>query len=214
MTKYLIVGLGNPGRDYIYNRHNVGFMAVDRLAKAHQAAFTRRQSKALITSLRIGEASVVLAKPQTYMNLSGESVASLVKFYDVPLEQLLVCFDELDLPPGAIRLRAEGGSSGQNGMKSIIQHLGTQKFSRLRLGIGRPPGRMTPADYVLQDFKEFDAEVMDMTLDKAVQAIEVFIKEGIVATMNKFNGSADNDKADEEPKPQKERPQSPNNPAI
>ncbi len=214
MSKFLIVGLGNPGREYARNRHNVGFMAVDRLAKAHNTAFTRRQSKALITSIRIGEASVVLAKPQTFMNLSGDSVASLVKFYDVPLDQLLVCFDDLDLPVGAIRLRAEGGSAGQNGMKSIIQHLGTQNFPRLRLGIGRPPGRMDPAAYVLQDFKDFDAEVMDMTLDKAAQAIETFVKEGIVAAMNKFNGSADNDKADEEPKPKKERPQSPNNPAI
>ncbi len=126
------------------------------------------------------------------MNLSGDSVASLVKFYDVPLDQLLVCFDDLDLPVGAIRLRAEGGSAGQNGMKSIIQHLGTQNFPRLRLGIGRPPGRTDPAAYVLQDFKDFDAEVMDMTLDKAAQAIEVFVKEGIVTAMNKFNGSAEN----------------------
>jgi PTH1 family peptidyl-tRNA hydrolase len=198
MTKYLIVGLGNPGRDYAHNRHNVGFMAVDRLAKAHSTAFTRRQSKALVTSIRVGEASVVLAKPQTYMNLSGESVASLVKFYDAPLDQLLVCFDDLDLPVGAIRLRAEGGSAGQNGMKSIIQHLGTQHFPRLRLGIGRPPGRMDPAAYVLQDFKDFDAEVMDMTLDKAVQAIETFVKEGIVSAMNKFNGPAEKEDDKEE----------------
>lgn len=214
MSKFLIVGLGNPGRDYAHNRHNVGFMAVDRLAKAHSTAFTRRQSKALITSIRIGDSPAVLAKPQTFMNLSGESVASLVKFYDVPLNQLLVCFDDLDLPVGAIRLRAEGGSAGQNGMKSIIQHLGTQNFPRLRLGIGRPPGRMDPAAYVLQDFKDFDAEVMDMTLDKAAQAIETFVKEGIVTAMNKFNGSADKDKADEEPKPKKEPPQKSDNPAI
>lgn len=214
MTKYLIVGLGNPGREYMRNRHNVGFMAVDRLAKAHHTAFTRRQSKALITSIRIGEAPVILAKPQTFMNLSGESVASLVKFYDAPLEQLLVCFDDLDLPVGAIRLRTEGGSAGQNGMKSIIQHLGTQNFPRLRLGIGRPPGRMDPAAYVLQDFKDFDAEVMDMTLDKAAQAIETFVKEGIVTAMNKFNGSADKDKADEEPKLKPSQSAGSNNPAV
>ncbi len=198
VSKFLIVGLGNPGREYARNRHNVGFMAVDRLAKAHHTAFTRRQSKALITSIRVGEAPVVLAKPQTYMNLSGESVASLVKFYDAPLKQLLVCFDDLDLPVGTIRLRAEGGSAGQNGMKSITQHLGTQNFPRLRLGIGRPPGRMDPAAYVLQDFKEFDAEVMNMTLDKAVQAIETFVKEGIVTAMNKFNGSAEKEDDKEE----------------
>jgi len=191
MTKHLIVGLGNPGRDYVSNRHNVGFMAVDRLARAYTTAFTRRQGKALITSIRVDDKPVVLAKPQTYMNLSGDAVASLIKFYDAPLEQLLVCFDELDLPLGTIRLRAEGGSSGQNGMKSIIEKLGAQNFPRLRLGIGRPPGRMDAAAYVLQDFKGFEAEVMDATLDKAVQAIETFVKHGIVTAMNRFNGGAE-----------------------
>ena len=191
MTKYLIVGLGNPGREYAFNRHNVGFMAVSRLAAKHQAAFTRKQGKALVTSIKFDEKQAILAKPQTYMNLSGEAVQSLLKFYDIPLEQLLVCFDELDLPVGTIRLRPEGGSSGQNGMKSIIERLGTQKFPRLRLGIGRPPGRMDPAAYVLQDFKEADGEIMDMTLDKAVEAIETFVKEGLNAAMNKFNGNPD-----------------------
>ena len=188
MSKYLIVGLGNPGREYVGNRHNVGFMAVDRLARAYKTAFTRRQGKALITSIRIDEKPLVLAKPQTYMNLSGDAVASLIKFYDVPLERLLVCFDDLDLPVGAIRLRAEGGSAGQKGMKSIIEKLGTQTFPRLRLGIGHPPGRMDAADYVLQDFKGFDAEVMDAALNKAVEAIETFVKHGIVTAMNRFNG--------------------------
>jgi len=137
MTKYLIVGLGNPGREYAFNRHNVGFMAVSRLAAKHQAAFTRKQGKALVTSIKFDEKQAILAKPQTYMNLSGEAVQSLLKFYDIPLEQLLVCFDELDLPVGTIRLRPEGGSSGQNGMKSIIERLGTPKFPRLRLGSER-----------------------------------------------------------------------------
>ncbi|MBI5292056.1 MAG: aminoacyl-tRNA hydrolase [Chloroflexi bacterium] len=191
MTKHLIIGLGNPGRDYANNRHNVGFMAVDRLAKTHNTAFTRRQGKALVTTVRLGEEQVVLAKPQTFMNLSGEAVQSLVKFYDVPLADLLICFDDIDLPTGAIRLRPEGGSAGQNGMKSIIAALGTQGFPRLRLGVGRPPGRMDAAAYVLQDFKGFDADVIDATLDKAVQAIETFVKDGIVTAMNRFNGSAD-----------------------
>jgi PTH1 family peptidyl-tRNA hydrolase len=190
VSKHLIVGLGNPGREYAYNRHNVGFMAVSRLASKHNAAFTRRQGKALVTSIRLNENQVVLAKPQTYMNLSGEAVQSLVKFYDVPIEQMLVCFDDLDLPVGAIRLRPEGGSSGQNGMKSIIERLGTQAFPRLRIGIGRPPGRMDPAAYVLQDFKDADAEIMDLTLDKAVEAVEAFVKDGLTAAMNKFNGPA------------------------
>ena len=193
MTKFLIIGLGNPGREYAFNRHNVGFMAVDRFAKAHKTAFTRRQGRALVTSVRLGETPVILAKPQTFMNLSGEAVKSLLKFYDVPLTQLLVCFDDIDLPVGTIRLRPEGGSAGQNGMKSIIEHLGTQEFPRLRLGIGRPPGRMDAADYVLQDFRGFDAEVIESTLDKAAQAIETFIQEGIVTAMNRFNGAAQND---------------------
>ncbi|MEK7441218.1 MAG: aminoacyl-tRNA hydrolase [Chloroflexota bacterium] len=188
MTKFLIIGLGNPGREYTFNRHNVGFMAVDRLAKKHGTAFTRRQGKALITSINVKTHSVVLAKPQTFMNLSGDAVASLLHFYDVPLENFLVCFDDLDLPVGTIRLRPQGGSAGQNGVSSIIEKLGTQNFPRLRLGIGRPPGRMLAADYVLRDFDKFDGEVMNLTLDKAVEAIEVFVADGLNAAMNKFNG--------------------------
>ncbi len=191
MTKFLIIGLGNPGREYAFNRHNVGFMAVDRFAKAHKTAFTRRQGRALVTSIRLGETPIILAKPQTFMNLSGEAVKSLLKFYDVPLTQLLVCFDDIDLPVGTIRLRPEGGSAGQNGMKSIIEQLGTQEFPRLRLGVSRPPGRLDAAGYVLQDFKGFDAEVIESTLDKAAQAIETFIEEGIVTAMNRFNGAAE-----------------------
>ncbi|MBI5348283.1 MAG: aminoacyl-tRNA hydrolase [Chloroflexi bacterium] len=191
MTKFLIVGLGNPGREYAFNRHNVGFMAVDRLAKKHGTAFTRRQGKALITTLNVDAHPLVLAKPQTFMNLSGDAVASLLHFYDVPLENFLVCFDDLDLPVGTIRLRPQGGSAGQNGVQSIIEKLGTQNFPRLRLGIGRPPGRMLAAAYVLRDFDKFDGEVMNLTLDKAVEAIEVFVNEGLNAAMNKFNGTAD-----------------------
>lgn len=198
MTKYLIVGLGNPGREYAYNRHNVGFMAVSRLASKHNTAFTRRQGKALVTTLRLGEKQIVLAKPQTYMNLSGEAVQSLVKFYDAPPAQMLVCFDDLDLPVGVIRLRPEGGAGGQNGMKSIIERLGTQAFPRLRIGIGRPPGRMDPADYVLHDFDNADAAVMDTTLDRAVEAIETFVKDGLNTAMNRFNNSG---KADNEEQP-------------
>ncbi len=190
MEKYLIIGLGNPGRDYAYNRHNVGFMTVSRLAVKHKVAFTRKQGKALITEFRLAEKSVVLAKPQTYMNTSGEAVQALVRFYDLPLAQLLVCFDDLDLSVGTLRLRPTGGSAGQNGMRSIIEHLGTQDFPRLRIGIGRPPGRMDAAAYVLQDFKEAEAEIMDPTLDRAVEAVETFVKDGTVTAMNKFNGPA------------------------
>lgn len=191
MTKYLIVGLGNPGREYAFNRHNVGFMAVSRLAARYNTAFTRRQGKSLVTSLRLDEKQVILAKPQAYVNLSGEAVQSLVKFYDIELTQMLVCHDDLDLPVGALRLRPDGGAGGQNGVKSIIEQLGTQNFPRLRLGIGRPPGRMDPAAYVLQDFKEPDDAIMEQTVDKAVEAVETFVKHGLTTAMNKFNGAAE-----------------------
>jgi PTH1 family peptidyl-tRNA hydrolase len=189
--KFLIVGLGNPGREYRANRHNVGFMVLDRIVERHALmGFTKKQSKALITTGQLAGAPVILAKPQTYMNLSGATVSSLLRFYDLLLERLLVCFDDIDLPVGTIRLRAEGGSAGQNGMKSIIEHLGTEAFPRLRLGVGRPPGRMDPAAYVLRDFKGDDLDLINVTLDRAVDAVESFIRGGIVQAMNRFNGPA------------------------
>jgi PTH1 family peptidyl-tRNA hydrolase len=189
--KYLLVGLGNPGREYRLNRHNVGFMLLDRIVERHGLmGFTRRQGKALITTGTLGEASLILAKPQTYMNLSGEAVGPLVRFYNLPLERLLVCFDDIDLPLGTLRLRAEGGSSGQGGMKSIIQQLGTENFPRLRLGVGRPPGVKAAANYVLKDLRGEDLEIMDVTLDKAADAAECWVKDGLVTAMNRFNGSA------------------------
>ena len=187
--KYLIVGLGNIGREHRNNRHNVGFMTLDRLVERHKLmGFTKKQGKALITTGLVANVPVILAKPQTYMNLSGGAVSALLRFYDLPLERLLVCFDDLDLPVGTIRIRPEGGSAGQNGMKSIIEHLGTESFPRLRIGIGRPPGRMDPAAYVLQDFRGDDLEIMKVTLDRAADAVEVFLSKGIVAAMNQFNG--------------------------
>jgi peptidyl-tRNA hydrolase, PTH1 family len=189
--KYLLVGLGNPGREYRLNRHNVGFMLLDRIVERRGLmGFTRRQGKALITTGTLGEASLILAKPQTYMNLSGEAVGPLVRFYNLPLERLLVCFDDIDLPLGTLRLRAEGGSSGQGGMKSIIQQLGTENFPRLRLGVGRPPGVKAAANYVLKDLRGEDLEIMDVTLDKAADAAECWVKDGLVTAMNRFNGSA------------------------
>jgi peptidyl-tRNA hydrolase, PTH1 family len=190
--KFLIVGLGNPGREYRFNRHNVGFMALDRLVQRNDLkGFTKKQGQALITTGIIAGAPVILAKPQTYMNLSGRAVSSLLRFYDIPLERLLVCFDDIDLPVGTLRLRPEGGSAGQNGMNSIIEQLGTQAFPRLRLGVGRPPGQKTAGNYVLKDFKDDELEIMEATLDRAVDAIESFIKDGIILTMSRFNGPAD-----------------------
>lgn len=187
--KFLIVGLGNPGREYRFNRHNVGFMTLDRLVQRNELKiFTKKQGQALITTGVIAGAPVILAKPQTYMNLSGRAVSSLLRFYDIPLERLLVCFDDIDLPVGTLRLRPEGGSAGQNGMNSIIEQLGTQAFPRLRLGVGRPPGQKAAANYVLKDFKDDELEIMEVTLDRAVDAIEAFLKDGIILTMSRFNG--------------------------
>jgi len=182
----LIVGLGNPGRQHLYNRHNVGFMAVDKLAARHDIDMRRVQSRALLGSGRIAGRPVILAKPQTFMNLSGEAVGALARFYKIAPEALLVVYDELDIPFGAIRLREKGGAGGHNGMRSIIQHLG-QEFARLRLGIGRPPGRMDPAAYVLQDFGRDELPAVGDMLATAVEAIESFVRDGIQLTMNRYN---------------------------
>ncbi len=185
---YLIAGLGNPGQEYRYTRHNVGFMLLDRLAARLQVKFARLESKALVTKADYQGRRLVLAKPQTFMNLSGQAVASLARYYKVPHPQLMIAYDDVDLPLGTLRIRPDGGSAGQKGMASIIERLGTQVFPRLRLGIGRPPGRMDAADYVLQDFSKGEEELLAATLDRAVDAVLVFVSEGLDAAMNQYNG--------------------------
>jgi PTH1 family peptidyl-tRNA hydrolase len=189
-SPYLIVGLGNPGREYRGNRHNMGFMLVDRLAERLGVSFSRLESKALATKGDYQGRRIVLAKPQTYMNLSGQAVGGLVRFYKVPPENLLVAYDDVDLPLGTVRLRPGGGSAGQKGMASIIERLGTQEFPRLRLGIGRPPGRMDAAAYVLQDFTSGETALLRETLDRAVDAALTFVTQGLEAAMNQYNGAA------------------------
>lgn len=183
----LIVGLGNPGPEYVRNRHNVGFRVVDVFAQAHQLTFRRILHQALIAEGRLAGQRVILAKPQTFMNLSGRSVRPLVSYYRVPLNRLLVVYDDMDLPLGSIRLRPRGSPGGHNGMKSIVQALGTTEFPRLRIGIGRPPGHMNPADYVLQDFRSEEEEILEGVLHRAAQAIRTFIEEGLETAMNRFN---------------------------
>lgn len=187
---FLIVGLGNPGREYRDNRHNVGFMLIDRLTVRLDARTMRLQSKAIITSARYGERKIILAKPQTYMNLSGQSVQGLTRFYKIPLERLLIVHDDLDLPFGTIRLRPGGGPGGQKGVASTIERLGTQDFPRLRIGIGRPPGRLDPADYVLQDFPRADLPLLSEVLERAADAALTLVTDGLEAAMNRFNGPA------------------------
>ena len=183
----MIVGLGNPGPRYAQNRHNVGFQIVDELVAKHGLGFDKRQFKALIASGHIDGQRVLLVKPQTFMNLSGEAVQPLVSYYKVELEDLMVVFDDMDLPVGVIRLRPFGGAGGHNGMKSIIGRLGSNQFPRLRVGIGRPPGRMDPAAYVLQDFSADEESLMVQVRDRAVQALETWLNSGIDAAMNAFN---------------------------
>ena len=185
---FLIVGLGNPGREYRENRHNIGFMLIDRLAIELNVRFTRQQSKALVATTNYNECRIILAKPQTFMNLSGQSVQGLIHFYKLPLTNLLVAHDDLDLPLGTIRIRPDGGSAGQKGIESIIERLGTDEFPRLRLGIGRPPGRMEAPDYVLQDFPAGEMTVISETLNLAVEAALTFVNEGLDVAMNRFNG--------------------------
>jgi PTH1 family peptidyl-tRNA hydrolase len=187
---YLIVGLGNPGREYSETRHNIGFMLIDRLLVRLDGRMRRMQSKALVASVVRGDAKIILAKPQTFMNLSGQAVQGLVRFYKIPLDNLIIAHDDLDLPFGTLRIRPGGGAGGQKGIKSTIQHLGTQDFPRLRLGIGRPPGRMDAAAYVLQDFSKGDEQILSETLDRAVDAIDLFINHGLDKAMNQFNGQA------------------------
>lgn len=184
--RYLIAGLGNPGKEHRKNRHNIGFMVIDRLAEENGVQLSRVQSKAVTGTGRVAGQQVLLAKPQTYMNRSGDSIGPLVNYYRIPLENVLVIYDELDLPFGVLRLRAEGGSGGHNGMKSIINHLG-QGFPRMRLGIGRPPGRMEPADYVLQDFRGAEIEVADNLINEATAAVASFLTEGIDLAMTGHN---------------------------
>jgi PTH1 family peptidyl-tRNA hydrolase len=141
----------------------------------------------LVTKTNYQDHKIILAKPQTFMNLSGQAVGYLMKFYKIPLENLLVVYDDVDLPFGKIRLRPTGGSAGQKGVASIIDRLGTNEFPRLRLGIGRPPGRMEAASYVLRDFSREDVEFLPEFLDRGVEAVLTFVQEGLVAAMNRYN---------------------------
>lgn len=188
-TFTMLVGLGNPGREYANNRHNIGFMVLDHLADKLVTNFARVESQALITKEKYKSSRLLLVKPQTFMNLSGQSIGSLARYYKIPPERIFVIFDDVDLPFGTIRLRERGGSGGQRGMISIIERLGTQAFPRMRIGIGRPPGRMDAADYVLQDFSKSEIEFLGAVLDQAVEAIFTIIDTGIVSAMNKFNSA-------------------------
>lgn len=182
----LIVGLGNPDPKHILNRHNVGFQCLDHLAQVHGLKFRRKQAQAALASGEVRGVKVALVKPLTYMNLSGKAVESLLHDYEIPLADVLVIYDDLDLPLGRIRLRSDGSSGGHKGMQSIIEHLGTQNFPRLRVGIGRPPDE-DAVSYVLSDFTPEEKAVMDGTCERVVAAVECFLTQGITVAMNKYN---------------------------
>ena len=182
----LVVGLGNPGREYARSRHNVGFMAVDDLARRFSLRFGHRWSQAHVALGRIDAVEVALAKPQTYMNLSGESVRGLLRRLRLGPGDLLVVYDDLDLPFGRLRLRERGSSGGHRGVQSIADRLGTDAFARLRIGIGRPEP-WEAVDYVLAEFSAEERQQLRDVLDRAATAIETCVVEGLAVAMNRFN---------------------------
>lgn len=182
----LIVGLGNPGQRYANNRHNVGFMVIDALAARAGVTVERRMRGALVAGAELAGVRVLLAKPQTYMNLSGRAVHELMSWYRLDTSQLLIIFDDMDLPLGKLRLRERGNAGGHRGMQSIIQHLGTSEIPRLRIGIGRP-ALEKPEEYVLMDFLPEEQSVIASAVERAVEAVETVLRDGMAVAMSRFN---------------------------
>ncbi|MBA7621517.1 Peptidyl-tRNA hydrolase [subsurface metagenome] len=191
----LIVGLGNPGRAYAHNRHNVGFICLNHFARRQGIKFDKKRGKARIGIGEVANNKIVIAKPQTYMNLSGQSVSRLVKKLNINLNDLLIIYDDLDLPPGKIRIRQGGSSGGHKGIDSIISSLGSQDFSRLRIGIGRPTttegsDQISEADiiaYVLSDFTPEEKQAITQVIPRVSEAIYCLLTEGLTSAMNKYN---------------------------
>jgi PTH1 family peptidyl-tRNA hydrolase len=195
MDTWLVVGLGNPGPRYAGNRHNVGAMVVDELASRHGSARLRtHKSRASIAEVRLGVLpggapgpKAVLAVPSSYMNESGGPVKALMQFFSIDAEQLVVVHDELDIPSGEVRLKKGGGEGGHNGLRSISSSLGTKDYLRVRVGIGRPPGRMEPADYVLRDFSLSERKDLPFLIGDAADATEQLVAEGLLATQQRWH---------------------------
>lgn len=184
----VIVGLGNPGAQYRATKHNIGFITVDELAHREKVAFNQTKFEAHVAEFFLGHEKVLLVKPQTYMNESGRSVRPLLDYYKVSEEDLLVIYDDMDLPEGTIRLRQKGNAGGHNGMKSLIQHLGTNEFNRVRIGIGRPSGKETVVSYVLAPFPKKDHETMLVAVKTAADAVEYWLSgHSFIDVMNQFN---------------------------
>lgn len=186
---WLVVGLGNPGPDYAGNRHNAGFMVVDVLAGRMGGRFKAHKGRAEVVEGRLAGHRVVLAKPRSYMNESGGPVKALRDFYKVPTERVVVVHDELDVPYGVLRLKMGGGGGGHNGLRSITKALGGPDYPRVRFGIGRPPGRMDPAAFVLRDFSATERKELDLHLERAADAAEALLTEGLDRAQNVFHSA-------------------------
>jgi PTH1 family peptidyl-tRNA hydrolase len=184
---WLVVGLGNPGASYAGNRHNLGTMVVDGMATRLGAGFKAHKGRADVASGVLDGARVLLMKPRSYMNLSGPPTAAVRDFYKVPLDQLVVVHDELDLPFGTLRLKQGGGNGGHNGLRSVTQSLGSPDYLRVRVGIGRPPGRMDAAAYVLKDFDVAERRELGVDLERAADAVESLVRFGLATTQNAFH---------------------------
>jgi len=187
--RWLIVGLGNPGPEYAGNRHNAGFMVLDELAGRVGGRFKAHRAHAEVVEGRLAGRPVVLAKPRSYMNLSGGPVKALADFFKVPPGDIVVVHDELDIPYGALRVKFGGGDNGHNGLKSITRSVGTRDYFRVRFGVGRPPGRMDPAVYVLRDFATAERKDLPLLVDRAADVVESLITNGLEATQNRYHGA-------------------------
>ncbi|SDY03022.1 peptidyl-tRNA hydrolase [Micromonospora pattaloongensis] len=188
---WLVVGLGNPGREYARNRHNVGFMVVELLAGRMGAKFSRhRRAVAEVAEGRLGMGGpkLVLVKPLTYMNLSGGPAVALSQFYKVPVDQVIAVHDELDIDYGQLRAKRGGGEGGHNGLRSMSKSLGSKEYARVRFGIGRPPGRQDPADYVLSDFSATERKELEFLVDRAADVVEAIVNHGVEWTQNAYHG--------------------------
>ena len=190
--QHLVVGLGNPGTAYAANRHNVGQMVVDLLAERARLTFKSHKAGAAIAEgrLRPGGPRVILAKPGTYMNLSGGPVAQLAKFFKVPLELVVIVHDELDIDFDTVRIKVGGGHGGHNGIRDVSARLGAPDYTRVRVGIGRPPGRMDAADFVLKDFGTDERKALPNLLEDAADAVEAIVADGVLAAQNRVNQRA------------------------
>lgn len=184
---YLIAGLGNPGEEYALTRHNAGFMVVDELARRHNARYWKSEGGALTSEVSFGEHDIILVKPQTFMNLSGSALANVAKTHGVESDTVIVVHDELDIDAGTVRLKFDGGHAGHNGLRSIHEKLQTSAYARVRVGIGRPPGRMKAADYVLAALRKEAAEDLAVAVQTAADACEEIVCTSLAAAMNRYN---------------------------